>query len=234
MGRCLTYIGTEGGHEQEVAAHACRYVWIENVAQNEEPSSSWRIKLDKELEAINKFITENQQFPTAKDEEVTKHFPSKYLAGIAPDSIYTPPGTKWPEIKITFLNEEKIEIIPGRNQSAVQRPHYSFRCFTSQKTNKPKKMWIDLMRFALRRDGYPWEGEQVQPKNPRKRVSDLRKALKNIFPHVEGQPIGGHKKNKGWMPVVSLSVSSEFLKLGQPEQESNVYPEKGNFHQNEN
>lgn len=144
----------------------------------------------------------------------------------------TPSGTQWPEVKISFIDDENVKI-SARN--VTEHRHYSSMGFKDSKSNKPIFLWKFLKELASLSGKFT----NSQGKDKAKKCfSDLRKALNQVFKTIEGNSIS-YKKTKDYtgyetsFVIEDKSPNSEYEESIRRHHREYVPPKKPHSNYNE-
>lgn len=129
--------------------------------------ASQRLKTEREL--LAKLDIEKQAGQDTAKQAKFIHFP-------------TPSGTQWPEVKISFIDNENVSI---KIRDVSQRKNYAEMGFKDQRTCKPVKSWYTLLYFS-EKECLKYS-QDVKGKTE-KTVENLRKRLKSYF-CIQSEPI---------------------------------------------
>ncbi|GEM_PF-5909246 len=108
-------------------------------------------------------------------------------------SFPTPSGTQWHEVKITFLDQENVEI---KIKDKTYKKHYDEIGFKDGRKNPPTpvKAWV-FLKLLARDNGRLSDYQQTKKDAVEKSVSSLREILVELF-KIEGDPIPYKKKSR--------------------------------------
>jgi|GEM_PF-5552899 len=109
------------------------------------------------------------------------------------------PGTIWEQISIRIVNEQRIEITTPTGMAPWSAEQLGLR--------GKRELWKLLEKFALREGSITSKGERRDKAN----VSNLRKLLQALFPHVEGKPIKDYDKRNGYECRFNISASTYYI-----------------------
>lgn len=117
----------------------------------------------------------------------------QYKTGLDFVPFPTPSGTQWHEVRISFIDNENVKISA---REITESRHYSQMGFRDSKSSKPIFLWEFLKKLASLSGNFTNcpDGKKDEAK---KYFSDLRKALRQVFRTIEGNPIP-YKKTKDY------------------------------------
>ncbi len=111
----------------------------------------------------------------------------------------TPPGSKWSEVKMRFLDNETVTV----SCKGVQRKlRYDQLGFTDGRNGKPDTQWALLRVFANDGGAITWRSEGARQER-RKQVQRLNDRLREFF-LIEGAPIAHDDEIGGWRTPIDL------------------------------
>ena len=131
--------------------------------------------------------------------------------------IKLPPGTKWEQIDLKFIDSESIEITaPGGFKEVV-----TFREMRFENRKKlgrpPTKLWDFLRALAMKKGTFSWDDLKERTRNPKlikdamdnatKRTHLVNQKLKEFF-NLKEKPIIHNRKTKTYQTRFA-SISSE-------------------------
>jgi hypothetical protein len=118
------------------------------------------------------------------------------------------PGAKWKELLISFVNEETVKIAVRGNVE-----HRTFREMgfmdARKKEETPDRLWSVLLWMAKHHGDIDWTDSSAKlhdPKLMKKRISEIRKKLKAVFPGIPGDPFHPYEKVKRYQTRFILSA----------------------------
>ena len=143
----------------------------------------------KDCQAGDAPIAESQDVPVVEaPEKVAKTTNNGGLAAMA---------TAWGEISIVFVNDYSIEI--HCNGATANKTFDEIGFSDGRRKDEPNMRWLLLKQFAENR------GELLSVNDISKSVSNLRKALKLIFPHLADNPIEHNKQRQTYISAFAIN-----------------------------
>lgn len=114
----------------------------------------------------------------------------------------TPPGTKWEDISIIFIDGETVKITVG---SICKTKTYSQMGFMNTKNGKPNKQWNDLEDIAGCYGMLSWDTPSKDlPYKRKKRKQLIADTLKSFF-NLPDDPFYPYMKGSGWKTRFNIS-----------------------------
>jgi hypothetical protein len=137
------------------------------------------------------------------DSDVAKAEESQQTTTNVNTQIAIPPGAKWSEVAIRFLDAHNVQVT-FREQS--QRFHFTQMNMADGRSNlKPTKQWDLLYSFARDNGVINWGSKSASPKL-KKQKQELSEKLSSLFAIV-GEPIVYLDEVKGWKTVFQIMDS---------------------------
>jgi hypothetical protein len=117
-----------------------------------------------------------------------------------------PAPTKWEDVDITFLSEERVQIRIGKD---FQTCNYAELGFKDSRSGKPNRAWALLMALAKSR-GDPQYTEQTEKSFPKveRRFQEIRKALRAYF-GLDNDPLP-YSRGTGYAPRFRIGCAESF------------------------
>jgi hypothetical protein len=119
-----------------------------------------------------------------------------------------PPGIKWEDLIIRFVNEETVRVVVGSHTE-----HRTFRgmgFMNSRKTEEtPDLLWSVLIWMAKHHGDIGRTETSAKFHDPelmKKKISEIRKRLKAVFPTIPGDPFLPYEKVKKYQARFILNV----------------------------
>lgn len=128
-------------------------------------------------------------------------FRSRVLPAAETGPVYfpTPPGARWSNVRIGFLDGHRVTVKVG----AVKRTlNYTQMGFVDGRSAEPDVQWELLRTFAAGSGTLTWDSSEADRKH-QKRKELLAQALQAFF-RIEGDPIVTSTDGGGWRTVFAV------------------------------
>ena len=190
---------------------------IDNILKDEFDSLSPLEITFKEIEKfiednrnreIDKIIEERKQ--NKKENTIIEEIKSTEVENKKVYFPEFPKDLKWEEISIRFLTEEEV-IIDFRKKR--YQTTYEMMGFQDRRTKLPKKQWLILRLFSMRKGELSWENNQDLPLKEtsqlKKQKQMLSKTLKEYFKIYDDEPFYNYRKEKAYKIKLTLFPEPE-------------------------
>ena len=193
-------------HADGFLATVQRYVLKKGTYDPEEGSPAWiMVQLFRPgvETAIERAENYNRRLRKAQKAMFAKAEESQQTTTNVNTQIAIPPGAKWSEVAIRFLDAHNVQVT-FREQS--QRFHFTQMNMADGRSNlKPTKQWDLLYSFARDNGVINWGSKSASPKL-KKQKQELSEKLSSLFAIV-GEPIVYLDEVKGWKTVFQIMDS---------------------------
>lgn len=201
------YVVKKGTYEPEEGSPAWIMVQLfrPGVETAIERASNYNRRLRKAQKAMFGETTSTKPHDAAvkADSDVAKAEESQQTTTNVNTEIAIPPGAKWSEVAIRFLDAHNVQVT-FREQS--QRFHFTQMNMADGRSNlKPTKQWDLLYSFARDNGVINWGSKSASSKL-KKQKQELSEKLSSLFAIV-GEPIVYLDEEKGWKTVFHISDS---------------------------
>ncbi len=130
---------------------------------------------------------------------VRKHVRPTETSEVGKLRFPTPPGSRWPDVKIKFLDNQTVTV----TCKGVQRKlGYDHMGFTDKRNGKPNTLWSLLALCANDGRTLTWRTEGASEER-RKQVQRLNELLQEFF-LIEGAPLAHDEEIGGWRTQMDL------------------------------
>lgn len=118
--------------------------------------------------------------------------------------LHIPPGTKWENITIKFLNGHDVMIMvsSGDSDQITIRSNYASLGFQNLKNNRPNVQWILLKHLADDNGTFSWDNPTANVKI-KKTKQNLSKQLKLAF-RLTDDPFFVYRETKSYQIKINL------------------------------
>ena len=201
------YVVKKGTYEPEEGSPAWIMVQLfrPGVETAIERAENYNRRLRKAQKAMFGETTSTKPHDAAvkADSDVAKAEESQQTTTNVNTQIAIPPGAKWSEVAIRFLDAHNVQVT-FREQS--QRFHFTQMNMADGRSNlKPTKQWDLLYSFARDNGVINWGSKSASPKL-KKQKQELSEKLSSLFAIV-GEPIVYLDEVKGWKTVFQIMDS---------------------------
>lgn len=164
--------------------------------------SRYMLKTDDAMRCFEILPAEDGAAAVADVQEADEAKVQEKIANIINASSLAASVTKWGEIHIAFVNDFSIEI---HFRGEITNKTFDEIGFSDKRRKeKPNMSWFLLKQFAEER------GELSPDDDISKNVSNLRKTIKSIFPHIPGDPIKHNQERRAY--ITSFATSSRIFR----------------------
>lgn len=121
-------------------------------------------------------------------------------------SFPTPPGTKWPEVRLQ-LSEHRIRISARGKTKELSFQEAGFE--ERRRMGVPDRLWILLTVLAARSgflQGHDATLDDKSRVNLKQYMSDLRERIQSLVPNIDGDPIPHVKEEQGYRAAFTIST----------------------------
>lgn len=140
-------------------------------------------------------IAEVQNTPVVDMRSPTAIAPTGLPAGIFPAST----ATEWKQVHVKFVGPYAIEIHCSGNAENKTFDEIGFS--DKRRRDEPNSQW-SLLRIIAENRG------EINPNDDiSKKISDLRKSLRSVFPHLKGNPIRHESERRAYITTFTISSS---------------------------
>jgi len=138
--------------------------------------------------------------------------PRVHVADLVPVSV--PEGATWAQVHMEFMTDDHVRIVVG---STVENRSFKELGFRNRRKALPEPDGLWVLLVMLAKSGGHLDAKTAFRQNPegwdatRRRVADLRKRIRAIFPGVEGDPFLPFAKDRGYQTRFVLSYPQRRL-----------------------
>ena len=127
--------------------------------------------------------------------------------------FHVPATTKWEKVFISFANEQTVQIKVGK---LTEHRSFDEMGFSDARKaiSEPSGLWGIFRQMALLNGEMTFQDSAdtfSDPKMIKKSVSQIRKKLQAVFPHINGDPFYPYKQTKGYKTRFVLNTLPSFM-----------------------